>query len=220
MLQQVAKREILAVLVDKEKKEIGSVEDMLRDVIKCFKDEATQINNFKTAMKSLSEKKSESEANLIPVEDGVMTKVHRVLYNHQLVGHLPVYNQVFEALETLKNRKTNLEKQLQSKKSSQTEDFHSATKKMSQIFSLMEIGSSKKVSLSPKNIRTGIILAEKEIREIKDELKKAADDWDKDIKEIKLKPETTLVRNLWIDFLVRPKSLIASMKNLENKVNR
>merc|ERR1719373_669492 len=147
-------------------------------------------------MKSLSEKKSESEANLIPVEDGVMTKVHRVLYNHQLVGHLPVYNQVFEALETLKNRKTNLEKQLQSKKSSQTEDFHSATKKMSQIFSLMEIGSSKKVSLSPKNIRTGIILAEKEI------------------KEIKLKPETTLVRNLWIDFLVRPKSLIASMKNL------
>ena len=84
----------------------------------------------------------------------------------------------------------------------------------------MEIGSSKKVSLSPKNIRTGIILAEKEIREIKDELKKAADDWDKDIKEIKLKPETTLVRNLWIDFLVRPKSLIASMKNLENKVNR
>ena len=216
----MAKREILAVLVDKEKKEVGSVEEMFKDVIKCFKDEATQMNNFKTAMKSLSEKKSESEANLIPVEDGVMTKVHRVLYNHHLVGHLPVYNQVFEALETLKNKRTDLDKQLQSKKSSQTEDFHSATKKMSQIFSLLEIGNNKTVSLSPKNIKTGILLAEKEIREIKDELKKAADEWDKDIKEIKLKPETALIRNLWIDFLVKPKSLIATMKNLENKVNR
>ena len=52
------------------------------------------------------------------------------------------------------------------------------------------------------------------------ELKKVSDDWDQSIKELKLKPEMAVLRDMWVDFLVKPKTLLANMKNLENKANR
>ena len=47
-----------------------------------------------------------------------------------------------------------------------------------------------------------------------------SDNWDQSMKELKLKPETALVRDMWVDFLVKPKTLLANIKNLENKANR
>ena len=54
LIQQVAKREILAILIHEEKKEVEGVETMLKDIIKIFKDEDVQLTNFNSAMKSLS----------------------------------------------------------------------------------------------------------------------------------------------------------------------
>ena len=120
-MQQVAKREILALLLERERREVCEVEASLREVITIFRDEAEKLNNFRLAMKTLSGKKSESEANLIPSEDVVMINVHKILYNHGHVGHLPTYNSVFQALEKLHDRKRELKKQVQLKKSSQIE---------------------------------------------------------------------------------------------------
>ena len=32
-------------------------------------------------------------------------------------------------------------------------------------------------------------------------------DWKKDVEELKVKPELNILRDMWIDFLVTPKSL-------------
>ena len=47
--------------------------------------------------------------------------------------------------------------------------------------------------------------------EINQELKETTESWNKERRE---KEEG---RDIWADFLVRPKSVIATMKNLENK---
>jgi len=223
LIQQVAKREILAILIHEEKKEVEGVETMLKDIIKIFKDEDVQLTNFNSAMKCLSGKKSESEANLISSEDVVMIHVHKILFNHQLVGHVPTYNQVFEVLESLKEKQKTLEKQTQLRKLSQTDDLKSATRKVENLFNLLDITESNAslvTSLSPHSIKNGILQLEKVMKDIKVELKKVSDNWDQSMKELKLKPETALVRNMWVDFLVKPKTLLANIKNLENKANR
>jgi len=223
LIQQVAKREILAILIHEEQKEVEGVETMLKDIIKIFKDEDVQLTNFNSAMKCLSGKKSESEANLISSEDVVMIHVHKILFNHQLVGHVPTYNQVFEVLESLKEKQKTLEKQTQLRKLSQTDDLKSATRKVENLFNLLDITESNAslvTSLSPHSIKNGIAQLEKVMKDIKVELKKVSDNWDQSMKELKLKPETALVRDLWVDFLVKPKTLLANIKNLENKANR
>jgi len=223
LLQQVAKREILAILVNKEKEEVTDLESTLREVIKCFKDQATQLNNFKTAMKSLASKRSESEADLIPVEDVVMTRIHQILYSRNLVGHHPTYKQVFEAMTNLEERKNDLEKQIQTRKTANMEDFQTASKRISKIFSHLEVNEtsgSSIVSVGPSSIKTGIAQVDKVMYDIKDKCKQVSDSWEVNVKEMKTKPEATVVRDIWVDFLVKPKSLIANMKNLEIKANR
>jgi len=152
-----------------------------------------------------------------------MIHVHKILFNHQLVGHVPTYNQVFEVLESLKEKQKTLEKQTQLRKLSQTDDLKSATRKVENLFNLLDITESNAslvTSLSPHSIKNGILQLEKVMKDIKVELKKVSDNWDQSMKELKLKPETALVRDMWVDFLVKPKTLLANIKNLENKANR
>ena len=47
LLQQLAKREILAVLLDREMKEVKMVEELYRDLIDIFKKETTKFSQFK-----------------------------------------------------------------------------------------------------------------------------------------------------------------------------
>ena len=54
LIQQVAKREILAILIDEEKNEVEGVEIMLKEIIKIFKNEDVQLTNFNSAMKCLA----------------------------------------------------------------------------------------------------------------------------------------------------------------------
>ena len=134
LLQQVSKREILAVLIDNEKRKMESVEEMMKDVITIFKDESTKLTNFRGAMKGLADKKSESEANLIPAEDIVMIRVHKILFNHQLVSHIPTYNSVFQALAQLEEEKHKMEKQLVTGTADRSENFKLSSQKLGQIF--------------------------------------------------------------------------------------
>ena len=164
----MAKREILAIYIDREKKEVDDVVEMLKDIIKIFKSEESQLSNFTSAMKVLAGKKSESEANLIPSEDVTMIKGHKILHNHNLVGHLPTYQQVFRALEQLQDKKTHLEKQLQLKKLNQIDDVHAATNKLNGLFDVLEMGENgKQVSLTPSCLKSGLSQLEKVMRDIK-----------------------------------------------------
>ena len=220
LLQQLAKREILAVLLDREMKEVKMVEEMYRDLIKIFKKEATKFSQFKAAMKSLGGKKSESEGNLIPPEDFVMLKVHKVLHNHKLVSHLATYEEVFKALNNLKDKSKRLDHQLEEKQRTVRDEIASSTEKMSEILGILvmtDSGSNKKACLTPKNIENGMEAVKSKMLEINDELKKVTNDWKKDVEELKVKPELNILREMWIDFLVKPKSLVAAMKNLELK---
>ena len=218
LLQQVAKREILAVLLDRERREVAEVEASIKEVINTFREEAERLNNFKLAMRTLAGKKSESEANLIPSEDIVMIQAHKILYNHGLVGHLPTYNCVFDALEKLQDKKRELKKQVQLKKSSQTEDFQNASAKISSIFETLEISESGgRGVMAPPGVTQGIGQVDRAMREAKQRLKEESDAWDK---EVKMRSDRDMSANIWAEFLVKPKSVIASMKNLENKANR
>ena len=164
----MAKREILAICIDREKKQVDEVVDMLKDIIKIFKSEESQLSNFTSAMKVLAGKKSESEANLIPADDVTMIKVHKILHNHNLVGHLPTYQQVFSALEQLRDKKIHLEKQLHLKKLNQIDDVQAATNKLNGLFDVLEMGENgKQVSLSPSCLRSGLSQLEKVMRDIK-----------------------------------------------------
>ena len=218
MLQQVAKREILALLLERERREVSEVEASLREVITTFRDEAEKLSNFRLAMRTLSGKKSESEANLIPSEDVVMISVHKILYNHGHVGHLPTYNCVFQALDKLHDKKKELKKQVQLKKSSQIEDFQNAIGRISSLFDSLEVRESGGRGLmAPPVVTQGIGQVDRAIREAKQRLKEESDAWDK---EIKMRPERELSSNIWAEFLVKPKSVIANMKNLENKAKK
>ena len=217
-MQQVAKREILAVLLDRERREVAEVEASIREVITTFREEAERLNNFRLAMRTLAGKKSESEANLIPSEDVVMVQAHKILYNHGLVGHLPTYNCVFDALDKLQDKKRELKKQVQLKKSSQTEDYHNASVKIANIFETLEISESGgRGVMAPPGVAQGIGQVDRAMREAKQRLKEESDAWDK---EVKRRPEREMSANLWAEFLVKPKSVIATIKNLENKANR
>ena len=220
LLQQLAKREILAVLLDREMKEVKMVEETYRDLIQIFKKEATKFSQFKAAMKDLGGRKSESEANLIPPEDFVMLKVHKVLHNHKLVSHVATYEEVFKSLNNLEEKNKRLDHQLEEKQRSVREEIASSTEKMSEILNILvmnETGSNKKACLTPKNIENGMEAVRSKMLELNDELKKVTKDWKKDVEELKIKPELSILREMWIDFLVKPKSLVAAMKNLELK---
>ena len=220
LLQQLAKREILAVLLDREMKEVKMVEELYRDLIDIFKKETTKFSQFKAAIKSFGGKKSESEANLVPPEDFVMLKVHKVLHNHKLVSHLATYEEVFKALDNLKDKSKSLDLQLEEKQRSVREEIASSTEKMSEILSILEMndsGSNKKACLAPKQIENGMKAVENKMLELNDELKKVTKNWKKDLEELSIKPELRIIREMWIDFLVKPKSVVAMMKNLELK---
>ena len=221
LLQQLAKREILAVLLDKEMKETKMVEDLYKEMIETLKTESTNLSQFRAAMKSLGGKKSESDSNLIPAEDSVMVKVHKVLHSHKLVGHLPIYEEVFKALEKLEEKSRNLDKQLQVEQRAVTDDITASTEKMSEILSVLTLNQSNRQScLTPRNIETGMKTVQNTMQKLNEKLNKVNKNWKKDIEQLKIKPELSLLRDMWIDFIVNPKSLVVAMKNLEIKAER
>ena len=130
LLQQLAKKEILSVLLDSEMKNVRMVEDLFKDMTGSVQTEFTKFSQFKAAMASLGGRKSENDGKLIPAEDFVMQRVHKVLHSRKLVGHLASYEEVFAALEKLKEENESLDNKLQAKQRAVSEDIASETDKM------------------------------------------------------------------------------------------
>ena len=218
LLQQLAKREILSVLLDSEMKNVRMVEDLLKDMAGSVQTEFTKFSQFKAAMASLGGRKSENDGNLIPTEDFVMQRVHKVLHSRKLVGHLATYEEVFGALEKLKEENESLDNKLQAKQRAVSEAIASETDKMFEILSLLTVKeSSKQACLTPKDIDLGLKTVQKTMMELNESFTKANNSWEKDVEELNIKPELAILRDVWIDFIAKPRSLIASTKNLEMK---
>ena len=219
LLQQTTRREIIAITLNREVKEVALVQSMFEGIIEDFKLESLKTNNFKTAMRSLRPRNN--DANLIPPEDTVMVRAHRVLQNHGLVGHLATYSAVKEAVEELEERKKKLGLQLEDFKNTRREAVGMMEKKISQILKLLNIsdsGAIKNISLAPKDIKIGIDKLDSGLKDIERLAKKLIDQWEKEKNELKVKPHLRLQREVWVDFLVKPQVLAANVKSLVNKV--
>ena len=218
LLQQLAKKEILSVLLDSEMKNVRMVEDLLKDMTGCVQTEFTKFSQFKAAMASLGGRKSENDGKLIPAEDFVMQRVHKVLHSRKLVGHMASYEEVFTALEKLKEENESLDNKLQAKERAVSEDIASETDKMFEILGLLTVKeNSKQTCLTPKDIDLGLKTVQKTMLELNESFMKVNKSWKKDVEELNIKPELAILRDVWIDFIVKPRSLIAATKNLEMK---
>jgi len=219
LLQQVTRREILAVTLDKESKEIEMVKNLFENIIEDFKKENLNANNFKTAMRSLKPRKH--EANLISPEDTVMLGAHKLLQNHGLVGHLATYNAVKEAVEMLEERKKKLGEKVEEFKTARREGVVMMEKKVSKVLKLLNIsdsGATRNISLAPREIKNGIDSLDSGLKDVERLAKKLLDQWEKEKTELKVKPHLRLQREVWVDFLVKPQVLAANVKALVNKV--
>jgi len=219
LLQQATRREIIAVTLNREVREVAMVKSMFDSIIEDFKHESLKTSNFKTAMRSLRPRNS--DANLIPPEDSVMVRAHRVLQNHGLVGHLATYSAVKEAVGDLEERKNKLGLQLEEFKLARREGVATMEKKISQLLKLLNIsdsGAIKNISLAPKDIKIGIDTLDSGLKDIERLAKKLIDQWEKEKNELKVKPHLRLQREVWVDFLVKPQVLAANVKSLVNKV--
>jgi len=218
-LQQVTRREIIAIAMNREAKEVQMVKHIFETIIEDFKSESLKTNNFRTAMRTLRPRKN--DANLIPQEDSVMTRVHRVLQNHGLVGHLATYSSVKEAVDGLEERNKKLGQQLEELKNSRREGVIAMEKKISRVLKLLNIsdsGAIKSIYLAPKDIKIGIDTLDSGLKDIERLAKKLIDQWEKEKNELKVKPHLRLQREVWVDFLVKPQVLAANVKSLVNKV--
>eukprot|EP00090_Calanus_glacialis_P021171 TRINITY_DN32670_c0_g1_i1.p1 TRINITY_DN32670_c0_g1~~TRINITY_DN32670_c0_g1_i1.p1 ORF type:complete len:592 (-),score=265.83 TRINITY_DN32670_c0_g1_i1:50-1825(-) len=219
LLQQVTRREILTVAMNREMMEVEMVKNIFESIIQDFKEETVKANNFKTAMRSLRVRNN--DANLIPPEDLVMLGAHRVLQNHGLVGHLATYNAVREAVEDLETKKKKLGEKLEEFKTSRRDEVALMEKKISKVLKLLNVndsGVTKNISLAPKDIKNGINSLDSGLKDIERVAKKLLDRWEKDKSELKIKPHLRLQREVWVDFLVKPQVLSANVKSLVNKV--
>ena len=115
----------------------------------------------------------------------------------------------------------NLDKQLQVEQRAVTDDITASTEKMSEILSVLTLNQSNRQScLTPRNIETGMKTVQNTMQKLNEKLNKVNKNWKKDIEQLKIKPELSLLRDMWIDFIVNPKSLVVAMKNLEIKAER
>jgi len=220
LLQQVARKEILSIALNMEISEVEIAKELLESTISDLKKEISQSNNFKAAMKSLGGHCD--DRNLISSEDKVMMGVYKVLLNHGLVGHIATYSGVKEAVNKLEQRHRYLDEQIEKSKLSWKENLetrHSQVLEIVKILNIKEgIDSPKNIALSPLDIINGISALESCLGVTEKNAKKLMDRWEKEKTNLKNKPYLRIQRDIWIDFLVKPKVLLANVKSLSNKM--
>ena len=116
------------------------------------KAESLKLKHLRSHLASECSVISENDGKLIPAEDFVMQRVHKVLHSRKLVGHLASYEEVFAALEKLKEENESLDNKLQAKERAVSEDIASETDKMFEILGLLTVKeNSKQTCLTPKD---------------------------------------------------------------------
>ena len=219
LLHQASKWEILSLVLKKEMKEVGMVKDLLEEIRHEFKEELSNIQNFKTAMKSL--KMNKDDANLIPSDDLVMLGAHSILLKYGKVGHLATYSSVNEAVEELEKEKIVLINKLKEVKNSRERGVDVIEENVSKLLKLLNISDlerDKTATLAPSSITDGIRNLDLGWKELEYGAKKLIDNWARDKNELKTKHHLQTQRNVWVDFLVKPQILAANVKSLRNMV--
>jgi len=219
LLHQTSKWEILSLVLKKEMKEVGMVKDLFEEIGHEFKEELSNIQNFKTAMKSL--KINKGDANLIPSDDLVMLGAHSILLKYGKVGHLATYSSVNEAVEELEKDKIVLINKLEEVKNSKDKGIDVIEGNLSKLLKLLNISDlerDKTATLAPSSITDGIRNLDLGWKELQYGAMKLLENWDRDKNELKTKHHLQTQRNVWVDFLVKPQILTANVKSLRNIV--
>jgi hypothetical protein len=78
-----------------------------------------------------------------------------------------------------------------------------------------EEGGSRGCSLVPGAVARGIAAAESGTRQLEERLKQLIHAWDRDKAELTAKPLLAGMRQLWVDFLVRPQVLAPNLRAIQ-----
>jgi len=221
LLNQAARAEVVHLLAQAELTEVAGLVMHLQDITKDFGAEAKAETNFKTAVLGLKE--GLPKGDLIPPEDLLMLRVHRVLglWKRDTIGHLPTYSSIRSSLSSLTEETSKLSEDLEEGRKGRETHLQAVRRDAAQLTRAIGIDEAKqRVSLAPRRVKDSLASLEVGVRELELGLKNQIDSWEKEKQNLKNTPYLKLQRDVWVDFIVRPQVLAANVKELENKVKR
>ena len=218
MVQQAARGELLTLVGEQERTQVEQVVQALREVtIDCD-------HNAKKAARwcgAAANMKVEMRDGLIGQEDPVMLRIHKLLCLFQhMPEHMATYSAVSRCLDQLKETEEQVEVDEKALRGAQEVQLQLAGRDASQLAKELGVRASemRKADLAPRRLREGILVLETGLASLERSLKSQLEGWEKQKQELKRNPCLSIQRDVWIDFLVRPKVLIANLKSLENKL--
>jgi len=218
LVQQAARGEVLSLVGDQEKVQVEQVVKALQEVTSDCDQNARHAIRWCSAASNMKEEKRDG---LVGQEDPVTLRIHRLLgLSNHCPEHLATYSVIKDCLDQLVNNEEQIEREVCSGRGAREMQLQLAGKDASLLARELWAGGTDKrrANLAPRRLREGVAVLETGLSSLERNLKKQLEDWEKQKQELRRNPHLSIQRDVWVDFLVRPKVLTANLKSLENKL--
>jgi len=218
LVQQAARGEVLALVGEREMVQVDMVVKALQEVTIDSDKNARHASRWCSAASSMKEEKRDG---LVGQEDPVMLRIHRLLgLSNHCPEHLATYSVIKDCLDQLVNDEEQIEREEAAAKGAREVQLQLAGRDASLLARELGVGGSDKrrSNLAPRRLREGVTILETGLSSLERSLKKQLEGWEKQKQELRRNPHLSIQRDVWVDFLVRPKVLTANLRSLENKL--
>ena len=218
LVQQAARGEVLALVGEREMVQVDMVVKALQEVTIDSDKNARHASRWCSAASSMKEEKRDG---LVGQEDPVMLRIHRLLgLSNHCPEHLATYSVIKDCLDQLVNDEEQIEREEAAAKGAREVQLQLAGRDASLLARELGVGGSDKrrSNLAPRRLREGVTVLETGLSSLERSLKKQLEGWEKQKQELRRNPHLSIQRDVWVDFLVRPKVLTANLRSLENKL--
>lgn len=212
-----ARQELLESLVEKEGVDMLEVQATISSLVETLLTDVRKAEHFKTAVKSMAKTQNVQDArSLIPADDTTLTNVHQILQISGLVGHLPTYSSVGEALGQLEQQQADLTERLGQRRGDRLAHSQHMAQGIRKVGRLLHLGEGRRsCSLVPGEVARGIATADSGLRQLEQRLKQLLTAWDRETSELAAKPHLERLRHLWVDFLLQPQVLGPNLRAIQ-----
>jgi len=218
LVQQAARGEVLALVGEQEKMQVEMVVKALQEVTIDCDQNARHASMWCSAASNMKEEK---RGGLVGQEDPVMLRIHRLLgLSNHCPEHLATYSVIKDCLDQLVNDEEQIEREETAARGAREVQLQLAGRDASLLARELGVGGSDKrrANLAPRRLREGVASLETGLSSLERSLKKQLEGWEKQKQELRRNPHLSIQRDVWVDFLVRPKVLTANLRSLENKL--
>ena len=219
LVQQAARGEVLALVGEQEKVQVEKVIKALQEVTTDCDQRAKHASRWCSAASNMKEEKRDG---LVGQEDPVMLRIHKLLgLSKHCPEHLATYSVIRDSLGHLINDEEQLDREESAGRGAREMQLQLAGRDASLLSRELGVGGTgdkRRANLAPRRLKEGVAVLETGLSSLERSLKKQLEGWEKQKQELRRNPHLGIQRDVWVDFLVRPKVLTANLKSLENKL--